>query len=83
MNIDDKLIEDLADSIHQKYDSLTSKAYIKIAINIHLGNFYKSVTKSAILMESAHSLSTEPELCGDDSSSEEMWKSISKSQFTR
>ena len=86
MNINDKLIEDLANSIHQKYNCLTSREHIKSAINIHLCDFYKSVTKSAVLMESAYSLSetsnNKSELSGDDSS-EDMWKTITTSQFTR
>ena len=44
-------------NIYQRYDSSTSREYIKNAINIHLCDFYKSVTKTAILMKSECGLS--------------------------
>ena len=83
MSIEEKLCDELSFAIHAKYNGIVSKEYIKNAILIHLDKFFKSVARSAVLMESAFTLSSNDEEDEDDSdgSSGEMWKSISQSKF--
>ena len=70
---DDKLINDLAETIHRRYRCLTSKEYIRNSISKHLDNFFKTVIDSSLLIESTFSLSSSEELDSDD----EMWQDLS------
>jgi hypothetical protein len=74
---DDKLINDLAETIHRRYRCLTSKDHIKDSISKHLDNFFKTVMKSSILMETAFSLSSSEESSQETASDDEMWQHLS------
>jgi hypothetical protein len=77
MSVDEKLIDELATMTHAKCHGIADMEHIKNAIPIHLDRFFKSVVKSAMLMKSTLSSSTNDE----SDSSQEMWESISQSRF--
>ena len=68
-------VDDLSSIIHTKYNGIVDIKYIKLAIPIHIDRFFKSVIKTAIVMEPTPSSPSDS--CG---SSAEMWVSISLSQ---
>ena len=78
---DDKLINDLVETIHRRYRCLTSKDHIKDSISKHLDNFFKTIMESSVLMETSFSFSSSEELSQETASDDEMWQDLSAIQM--